>query len=297
MLIGESYKIVVPSKYHKKGWTTSIVCVRKCDNCGSEDEIKYRSLISQRKNRGKDIDACNKCCNLRRFRTLPRGKDTKQFKHGLMNTGYRRITTVDGRRMLEHRYIMEKHIGRLLDVKECVHHIDGDKINNDLDNLFLCKSKADHINISVNIRQFGISLLNKSIWFDYDNKIYVSKYVKPRIINLQLDFKPKLYTKKNPRVKIGGLYQFYLIRKSSNKWMWKRWHVYVAEQIIQRELKRNECVHHIDNNGLNNDFSNLCVMANSEHTTCHHSLEKIIINLYRQGKVKFDRDTMLYSFK
>jgi len=35
----------------------------------------------------------------------------------------------------EHRYLMEKHIGRKLEKAEIVHHIDGDKLNNDISNL------------------------------------------------------------------------------------------------------------------------------------------------------------------
>ena len=39
--------------------------------------------------------------------------------------------------VLEHRVIMENHLGRLLDSKEVVHHIDGNKHNNALSNLSL----------------------------------------------------------------------------------------------------------------------------------------------------------------
>lgn len=42
---------------------------------------------------------------------------------------------VNGRDVLEHRYIVEQQIGRLLAVDECVHHKDGNKLNNDLANL------------------------------------------------------------------------------------------------------------------------------------------------------------------
>lgn len=44
----------------------------------------------------------------------------------------------------EHRYLIEKKIGRLLDRSEIVHHIDGDKLNNELSNLELCDSIATH---------------------------------------------------------------------------------------------------------------------------------------------------------
>ena len=37
----------------------------------------------------------------------------------------------------EHRLIMEKFLGRYLEDGECVHHIDGDKLNNSIENLEL----------------------------------------------------------------------------------------------------------------------------------------------------------------
>ena len=42
----------------------------------------------------------------------------------------------DGR-VLQHRRIMAEHIGRRLESFENVHHIDGDKTNNDIQNLEL----------------------------------------------------------------------------------------------------------------------------------------------------------------
>lgn len=44
----------------------------------------------------------------------------------------------------EHRLIMEKHIGRYLNREEIVHHIDGNKANNTIDNLMLLPNKAAH---------------------------------------------------------------------------------------------------------------------------------------------------------
>lgn len=45
--------------------------------------------------------------------------------------------------MLEHRYVMEKKIGRPLTPKESVHHLDHNKLNNHPDNLLLTTRK-DH---------------------------------------------------------------------------------------------------------------------------------------------------------
>ena len=45
----------------------------------------------------------------------------------------------------EHRLVMAKHLGRPLKRTEVVHHIDDDKTNNQLSNLMLFKSQAEHI--------------------------------------------------------------------------------------------------------------------------------------------------------
>ena len=45
----------------------------------------------------------------------------------------------------EHRLVMAKHIGRPLHRTEVVHHIDENKCNNDISNLMLFSSQAEHI--------------------------------------------------------------------------------------------------------------------------------------------------------
>jgi len=45
----------------------------------------------------------------------------------------------------EARTMMERIIGRKLKKDECVHHIDGDHINNSFDNLILCSDAKEHI--------------------------------------------------------------------------------------------------------------------------------------------------------
>lgn len=57
--------------------------------------------------------------------------------------GYRSFRRPDGRRGREHRWVMEQHLGRPLQANELVHHLDGNKLNNALENLALT-TRADH---------------------------------------------------------------------------------------------------------------------------------------------------------
>lgn len=48
----------------------------------------------------------------------------------------------------EHRLVMEQKIGRRLKPGEVVHHIDGNRSNNDPDNLELFASNGEHLRVS-----------------------------------------------------------------------------------------------------------------------------------------------------
>jgi len=50
--------------------------------------------------------------------------------------GYRRLR-INGKNIMEHRLVMERHLGRKLLPNETVHHRDGNRLNNDITNLEL----------------------------------------------------------------------------------------------------------------------------------------------------------------
>lgn len=54
-------------------------------------------------------------------------------------TGYRYFS-LNGRRVAEHRLVMERSIGRKLLREETVHHLNGDRLDNRLENLELWHS-------------------------------------------------------------------------------------------------------------------------------------------------------------
>jgi len=87
-------------------------------------------------------------------RTGPRsGAGHPEWKGGRLidKNGYVLIYKPDhpharwGKYVLEHRLVMEQHLGRLLTPEEVVHHRDGCKTNNQIENLELFERNSDHL--------------------------------------------------------------------------------------------------------------------------------------------------------
>lgn len=68
-----------------------------------------------------------------------------QFGHKVMSKGYILVKTENGYRS-EHRLIVEKMLGRSLEIKEVVHHINGIKTDNRIENLHI-HSRGEHNHI------------------------------------------------------------------------------------------------------------------------------------------------------
>ena len=64
--------------------------------------------------------------------------------------GYIEVTRGEHKGRPQHRVIMEQHIGRKLNSSEHVHHIDGDKANNEISNLMLMTA-SEHMSYHANL--------------------------------------------------------------------------------------------------------------------------------------------------
>lgn len=75
---------------------------------------------------------------------------------------------------VEHRYIVELKIGRSLNPKEVIHHINKDKADNRIQNLMLFKSQVEHKAFENKVAQFGftrsIKEQIKNRWEEYEKK-------------------------------------------------------------------------------------------------------------------------------
>ena len=109
-------------------------------------------------------------------------KDNREKIDGLYvyrgsNKDYDYIEDSEGYRIPLHDYIMQKEIGREIRIKEVVHHINLDIRNNDISNLYLCKTRSEHYKIHGNLGKFIIKpLLERNIiYFDIKEEIYRMK--------------------------------------------------------------------------------------------------------------------------
>ena len=96
----------------------------------------------------------------------------RKDKRGYVLVGRYHPSNKHGYTVYEHTLVMEEFLGRDLFPAEAVHHIDGNKSNNNINNLFLCchethrKAEAGAIQLIYDLYKKGV------VKFDKEKGIY-----------------------------------------------------------------------------------------------------------------------------
>jgi SWI/SNF-related matrix-associated actin-dependent regulator 1 of chromatin subfamily A len=107
--------------------------INECKRCGSKENVIYYKY-------SKFLGYCKKCVYLYLRKNgneydeivKTKGKDGYIYLHGKPVRFHHRMTTGG---LLEHIYIMENYLGREIDIEEEVHHINGIRDDNRIENL------------------------------------------------------------------------------------------------------------------------------------------------------------------
>lgn len=86
---------------------------------------------------------CSKQCSAIASRGKP--KVRRRRGYGISANGYR-LLFIGGEQVYEHRHVVSKHIGRTLRGDEEVHHVNGNRLDNKIENLRLV-TRAEHMKI------------------------------------------------------------------------------------------------------------------------------------------------------
>ena len=288
-------KTKINVKDKKEAYKSGKKIIRICDKCGQEDEMQLRSYLDCHKYRKLDGDFCTSCKMKKYFAQNPRpiGKDNKCWKGGICSTnGYKFISIREEngnvKNIREHRYLYSKFLNRDLLPIESVHHIDMNKTNNSIKNLYLYNTEIEHRKAHCLLDKIALSLLEEKLWFDRKKCEYVLNFVKDSHVeypHIEVEYNIK-YRKYNNLI--------YAYVNITNEKRQQLLHSYIVERMLKRKLYRNECVHHIDGMTLNNEVQNLQVMTVKQHRVCHKSVHSCASGLYKQGIVSFDRKVGKY---
>jgi len=178
-----------------KGSTRKVQLV--CNDCGKQSEANWNNYVQGQRKRGWTGETYCQPCIARRIgksakgkanpkvgvaNALRKGPDHPSWKGGryVDHHGYVMVSVHSGRQgsgwnnyRKEHSLIMEAHLGRPLKKGEVIHHIDGDKTNNLLENLWLT-DQGGHRTAHISLQGIGLLLVRAGL-VDFDRCTSVYK--------------------------------------------------------------------------------------------------------------------------
>lgn len=150
----------------------------ECDDCGKQYEVMYRNYYKSQQKRGWSGQTfCSSCA----VKKSNQNRDYNSKNYYISGDGYKMVKIGKKKNGVgwtcyekEHKIIAEKRLGRKLNKKEIVHHIDGNKLNNEESNLHICYDHTEHRLSHTSLQDIGYELYKKGL-LNFDTK--TGKYV------------------------------------------------------------------------------------------------------------------------
>jgi hypothetical protein len=161
----------------------------RCDSCGKENQTTYHNYrLSQEKFGRNGETFCRKCASIasgkakrgksiKREAPSPTGPEHWGWKGGkfIASDGYVQVYLGPRKYRKEHFLVMEEALGRRLAPVEVVHHIDGNKQNNKLDNLVRLVNESHHQRVHNSLYKLSLDLVRAGlIQFDRESTEYMA---------------------------------------------------------------------------------------------------------------------------